>query len=113
MTKNKLKSTFTTLTFLTPLTACAHGEEILVTLFLEFGLFVAAVLFLAYVKIRIVGKFIIGGLYLLTAYLTDKLFEDWSYRQNMTLINILVTTVPLTIFLLSYFWLRKRFKKDG
>lgn len=111
MTDNKLKRTITTLTLLTPLTACAHGEEVLVTIFLEFGLLVVIISILAYVKIRIAGKLIIGGLYLLTAILTDKLFEISSYRQNMTRINLLVTIIPSTIFLVSYLGLRTRFKK--
>jgi hypothetical protein len=111
MTDIKLKRTLATLTSLTPLTVFAHGEEVLVTVFLEFGLIVVFILILAYVKIRIEGKLIIGGLYLLTAYLIDKVIEDWPYRQNMTLINLLVTIIPATVFLMSYFALRKRFKK--
>lgn len=111
MTDKKLKRALATLIFLTPLTAFAHGEEVLMTIFLEFGLLVVFTLILAYVKIRIEGKLIIGGLYLLTAYLINKLFENWPYRQNMTLISLLVTLIPSTAFLVSYFGLRTRFKK--
>ena len=114
MTDNKLKRTLATLTFLTPLTAFAHGEEVLVTMFLEFGLLVGFISSLAFIKIRIAGKLIIGGLYLLAASMVDILTRDWPYKENMASINFLVTIIPSTVFFVSYFGLRKKFKKtDG
>jgi hypothetical protein len=70
MMDNKLKRTLATLTYLTPLTAFAHGEEVLSTIFLEFGLLVVFIFILAFAKLRIEGKLIIAGLYLLATYLT-------------------------------------------
>src|SRR6478609_4870988 len=108
MTNNKLKRTFAILTFLIPLAAFAHGEEVLVTMFFEFGLLVVFILILAFAKITISGKLIIGGLYLLAAFMTDILTGDWPYRENMTLINLSITIIPSTVFLVSYFVLRKK-----
>ena len=111
MTDKKLKRTLATLTFLTPLTAFAHGEEVLTTIFIEFGLLVVFICILAFTKIKIEGKLIIGGLYLLATYLTFNQIENFPYRQNMSLINILVALIPSTVFFVSYFGLKKQFKK--
>jgi hypothetical protein len=111
MNDEKLKRTLATITFLTPLIAFAHGEEVLVTMFLEFGLLVGFISSLAFAKIRIAGKLIIGALYLSALAIVDILTRDWPYRENMALINFLVVIIPSTVFLLSYFGLRKRFNK--
>ena len=108
---NKLKLKLSTLIFLTPLTAYADHEEVLSTLFLEFGLFIVFIIILAFIKIRIGGKLVIGGLYFLATYLTFKYVDNLSYQENMTLINTLVAVIPSTVFIVSYFGLRKKFRK--
>ena len=108
MTDNKLKRTLAILIFFAPLTAMAHG---LSTIVLEFGLSVVFLFILVLIKMRIEGKLIIGGVYLLATYLTDNQIDNLPYRQNMTLINILVAIIPSTVFLVSYFILKKRFRK--
>lgn len=50
-----------------PLTAFAHGEEVLVTVFLELIVIAILVIGLLTMKLEGKGKLIIGGIYILTA----------------------------------------------
>ena len=108
---NKLKLKLSTLILVTPLTAYADHEEVFSTLFLEFGLFIVFIMILVFIKIRIGGKLIIGAVYFLATYFTFKYVDNLSYQKNMALINTLVAVIPSTVFLVSYFGLRKKFRK--
>lgn len=108
---NKLKPILAILVFLTPLKAFAHGEEFFTTVFIELTLLAVFIAILVFMKIRIEGKLIIGGLYLLATYLVFKQIDNLPYRQNVIFINVLVLVIPSTVFLVSYLALRKRFKK--
>lgn len=108
---NRLKYIIALLLFASPLTALAHGEEVLVTVFLEFLTVVILVIGLFTIKLNKKGKFVIGGIYLMTIILTSILTNLLPYRQNQTLINFLVVVVPLTIGIASYIGLKDKFHK--
>jgi len=108
---NKLKLKLSTLIFFTPLTAYADHEEVLSTFALELGLLIVFLIVLIFIKIRIWGKLIIGGLYLLSTYLIFKYTDTLPYSQNMALINTLVAVIPSTVFIVSYIVVQQMFRK--
>lgn len=107
----KLKTLLSLLLLASPLTALAHGEEVLVTIFLEFIVIVILVVGLLTINLTRTGKLIIGIIGMLAIVLTSIAVNSLSYNQYRTMINIVVVTVPLTIMIISYFGLKSRFKK--
>jgi len=95
-----------------PLTAFAHGEEVLVTVFLEFIVLVVFVIGLVTINVNGKGKLIIGGIFILATLLTLMITNKLPYYQYRTVINIVVVVVPLTIGAISYVGLKNRFQKE-
>ena len=112
MAGNKFRRILAALIIVSPLTAYAHGEEVILTLFIEFILVVVFIGVLLTIKLKGQGKLIIAGLYLLTTILTFISFDSLPYKENATLINLALAIIPWTVFLLSYFVLRRRFMKE-
>jgi hypothetical protein len=108
----KLTHTLSVLLLLSPLTALAHGEEVLVTLFLEFIVLVILVVGLLTINLNRTGKVIIGGIGILAVALTSVATNSFPYFQYRTIINIAIVVAPLIILTLSYFALRNKFQKD-
>lgn len=107
----KIKHILSVLLLASPLTALAHGEEVLVTIFLEFIVFVILVAGLLTMKLNWIGKLIFGGVGILAIVLTSVATDDLPYNQYRTMINIVVVFVPLTIMALSYLGLKNKFQK--
>lgn len=108
----KLRHILILLLLATPLTALAHGEEILETVFLEFIVVIIFVIGLLTIKLRGKGKLLIGGIFILTTVLTFIFIDSFPYNQYRTTINIVVVIVPLTIGVVSYFGLKNKFQKE-
>jgi hypothetical protein len=108
----KLKHILSLLLLISPLTAFAHGEEVLVTLFLEFIVVVILVIGLLTIKLNGTGKFIIGGIYVLAIVLSFMITNSLPYDQYRTMINIVVVVVPMTLGLISYVGLKNKFPKE-
>jgi hypothetical protein len=108
----KIKHYFSLLLLLvSPLTAFAHGEEVLVTIFLVFIVFVILVVGLMAMKLNRTGKLVIGGVGILAMVLTSIVTDNLPYNQYRTMINILVVVVPLTIVTVSYVGLKNKFQR--
>ena len=112
MTDNKFRRILATLIIISPLTAYAHGEEVMLTLFVEFILIVVFIGVLLAIKLKGQGKLIIAALYLLTTILTFISLDSLPYKENVTLVNLSLIIIPWTVFLLSYFGLRRRFMNE-
>ena len=108
----KLKQIFSLLLLASPLTAFAHGAEVLLTVFLEFLVIVILVIGLLTVNLNGKGKLIIGVIYILAVVITFIITNSLPYNQYRTLINILVVFVPLTIGAISYIGLKNKFQKE-
>lgn len=108
----KQKNIFLLLLLASPLTVFAHGEEVLLTVFLELLLIVILVIGLLTINLNGKGKLIIGGLYILAVVLTFIITNSLPYNQYRTMINFLVVFVPLTIGVISYIGLKNRFQKE-
>jgi hypothetical protein len=108
----KIKHIFSLLLLASPLTAFAHGEQVLLTVFLEFVIVVILVIGLLIINLNGKGKLIIGGIYILAVVLTFIITNSLPYNQYRTMINILVFFVPLTIGVISYIGLKDKFQKE-
>jgi hypothetical protein len=107
-----MKHIFLLLLFACPMTAFAHGEDVLTTIFLELIVVVIFVVALLTVRLNGKGKLIIGGIYISTTALTFMITNGLPYNQYQATINIIVGAVPLTIGLISYLILRNKFQKE-
>jgi hypothetical protein len=108
----KLKHIFSLLLLASPLTAFAHGEEVLLTVFLEFLVVAILVIGLLTINLNGKGKLIIGGIYILAVALTFMITNSLPYNEYRTMINILVVFVPVTIGGISYIGLKNKFQKQ-
>ena len=95
-----------------PLNAFAHGEEVMITFLLEFVTIVIFLTILFNIKLKAKGKMILVTVYAVSAILTFRLVDNIPYKQNITLINIIVVVVPLVIVYGTYLGLKVRFKKE-
>ena len=97
--------------FAQPTLALAHGEEVLVTFLLEFLVLVAFVFALFKINLNRTGKLIFVAVFTLAFVLLEIGVERLPYIEYQNTINLLVTSVPLTIGSICYFTLRSRFGK--
>ena len=108
----KVKHILSLLLLVTPLRAFAHGEEVFLTVFLEFLVVVILVIGLLAINLNAKGKIVIGCIYIVAAVLTFMLTSSLPYNQYRTMINILVVFVPLTIGVIGYSALKNKFQKQ-
>jgi hypothetical protein len=107
-----LKHIYIGLFLASPMTAFAHGQEVLGTLFLQFAVIIVFFVGLFAIKLKRNGKLILVGIYVLITVLTIMSINSLPYNKYSTIINIGVVTVPLTVVVLSYLGLKRRFQKE-
>ena len=105
-----LRQIFALLLLASPLTALAHGEEVLVTVFLEFTVFVILIIGLLIVHLNKKGKLIVGSIGIIGMVFTSIATNGLPYMKYRTMINVLIVAVPLTIVTISYFALRSKLR---
>lgn len=98
----KLKDILLLLFLIAPLTALAHAEGVLTTVFLEFIVLVIILVGLLVIKLNIKGKLLLGGIYILATALTLIFVYSLAYNQHQTMINVIVVAVPLTTVATGY-----------
>jgi hypothetical protein len=91
---------------LTPFSAFAHGEEVFYTFFIQLSSLLIFLVVLISLKISIRQKLIVTAAYLLAVFLTWYSINELPYRGNMSLINTLVSVVPVGVVLLTFLVLR-------
>lgn len=96
----------------TPLTVFAHGQEVLLTVFLELASILIFVIGLFAIDLNGKGKLIVGGIYLLVTFVMFMVINLLPYRDYQTIINIIVVVLPFSAGLISYIKLRDRFQKE-
>ena len=106
-----LKHIFWLLFLASPLSAFAHGEDVLVTVLLEFLVVLTLAVGLVTINLNGKGKLIVGGICILAVVLTFMVIDSLPYDIYRTTINILVVFLPLTIGVITYFGLKNRFQK--
>lgn len=106
-----LKEVLFVILVILPLVAFAHGEEVLISVFIEMGLFITILTILWALKWKIVGKLLLFTIYILSTFLSFYLISGISYTNNMGLINLIIVIVPSLIVYLSYSKLKNKFTK--
>ena len=111
MLKN-FKTTLLLILLIIPILCFAHGEEILIALFIQVLSIIVFIIVLFTINLNLKGKGILSIIYILTTGLFLSIINKIPYRQNMQLINWLIFIVPVIIITLSYMYLKPRFKKQ-
>lgn len=99
---------------LLPTWAFAHGEEVLTTVFLFVGSLLLFFVVVLVIPLPYAEKAVLTVVYLTTIGLVTYLTNDWPYRVNMTLINMLTGLAPVLTTVSAYLlmWVRRR-KQQG
>jgi cell division protein FtsW (lipid II flippase) len=92
---------------LLPLCAFAHGQEVLLTLFLPIIPLVIFCLVVSGVELETFGKTVLVVIYLLTLFISFYIIRHWPYNQNADIINWIITTAPPAISFIAFLILRK------
>ena len=102
------KITLMLITFLLPFNAFAHGEEVLLPIFIQFGLILTFLILIIFIKIRVVEKLILSVVYLVAFGLMLYIFWNLPYRQNSTTIDLSISLGPALLTLIIYIFLKTR-----
>ena len=105
---NYLQRTLLSGLLLIPISAFAHGEEVLVTFFIQAVSIIIFLVIIIAIKVDIKRKLILTGVYFLSSFATFYLTNDWPYRENMNKMNFLVAFVPATSFFITFLVLKSR-----
>jgi hypothetical protein len=97
--------------FLFPFYAFAHGEEVLLPLFIQLGSIFIFLIWITSIKFRMADKLILAASYFLSLILI--LFFTWNvpYRQNRTSIDIAWIVGPAVTSLVTFLILRNKEKR--
>ena len=93
---------------LLPLCVFAHGEEVLITLFLPVIPGIIFIIVINRLQMQNFGKGILVVIYVLSLFLSFYLIKNWPYNQNAVRINYCVALAPPTITFLAFWPVRKR-----
>jgi hypothetical protein len=108
----KVRNGLFSVLLLAPMTAFAHGEEVLLTLLLEVIVLLTFTIVLFMINLNAKGKLIIGAISIMTIVSTFIVANKLPYNKYQTLINTVVVAVPVTVGVISYLGLRNRFQKE-
>jgi FtsH-binding integral membrane protein len=89
----------------------AQGGQGLSSGLMGLVLFILFPVFLLNFKLNRTGELIISIVYIVAVIITFGVLQQIANEDNMPTINIAIVIAPVTIVLLSYLGLRKRFKK--
>ena len=101
------KITLLLITFLLPFSAFAHGEEVLIPIFIQLGLILIFLLLIISLKIKVVDKLILSVVYFVTFGLMLYIFWNLPYRQNKTAIDLSISLGPTLLTLIVYIFLKR------
>jgi hypothetical protein len=102
------KITLILISFLLPFSAFAHGEEILLPVFIQFGLILTFLILIISLKIRVVEKLILSVVYFVTFGLMFYIFWNLPYRPNPTTADLSIILSPVLLALITYIFLKVR-----
>lgn len=99
---NHLQRTLLVILFLVPINAFAHGEEVLLTFFIQGVSIIIFLIIIIAIKVDFKRKLVLTGMYFLFLFATFYLVNSWPYRENMNKINLLVALVPSIAFVITF-----------
>ncbi len=85
----------------------ASGGDVLMLMWLEIGLFIAMMLFLAFVERSVKGKLTIILFYIISVGLTLWITSNLPYIKNMLMINTICIGVPMIFLIFGMILTRK------
>jgi hypothetical protein len=103
------KELLLTLVVLLPVSAFAHGEEVLVSFFYDLLTVIGLIIFIACIKWNSNGKYLLAVVLAVSALSVFIGTGKMPYYANRTLIDILCIGVPVTSVLAIYFIFRRKF----
>ena len=109
---NKRKNKLLSLVLLSPFSALAHGEEVLVTLYIDLFSFVALLLYIGFLKWHMKGKFLLLFFLILAEFINFILFANIPYQRNDLLINAMSFILPCSFVLGASLLFRRKFSKN-
>ncbi|MGV3612176.1 MAG: hypothetical protein ACO1N0_14550 [Fluviicola sp.] len=104
-----MKNLLLAVLILLPLSAFAHGEEVLLSLFYDLITVIALLVFILCIKWKSSGKSILGIVLIVSAVIPFMITSDWPYRENRRLIDSLHVGIPLVSVLVTFFLFRRKF----
>lgn len=101
-----LKAAVFTILLAMPLMLFAHGEEVIFTLFIQIISIIIFLIVLVFIKLNSKQKATLAGVYFLAVIVVFFATGTIPYRNNMAAINLSVTLIPATCFVLTYVLLK-------
>ncbi len=110
---NRTKNGLLSLAVLSPITVMAHGEGVLVTLYIDIFSILVLLIFIGFLKWKIKGKVLLLFVLILAEFFTFTIFGNIPYQRNALLINAMSVVIPFSSVLGVYLLLRKNFSKQN
>ncbi len=104
-----MKNLLLTVLILLPLSAFAHGQEVLVSLFYDLITVVALIIFILCIKWKSSGKGLLALVVIVSVLIPQVIVSKWPYMENRMLIDLLCVGIPLISVLGTYFLFRRKF----
>ncbi|MNJ90882.1 hypothetical protein D3C87_85220 [compost metagenome] len=97
------------LSILLPVSAFAHGQEVLASLFYDLMIVIVLIIFIACIKWKSGGKVLLALVLVISLLIPLVITGKWPYQENKKLIDLLCVGIPLLSVLLTYFIFRRKF----
>lgn len=107
----KKKKWLLTLLVLLPVSAFAHGEEVLVSFFYDLLTIIALTVFIAVIKWKSNGKLLLTIVLVVSAVTAFMSTGNLPYTANRVLIDTMCAGVPIASVLATYFIFRREFTR--
>lgn len=106
------KELLLTLLVLLPVSAFAHGEEVLVSLFYDLLTVIALTVFIAVIKWKSNGKLLLAIVLVISIVMTFVITGNMPYAANRELIDTICVGVPIVSVLGTFLFFRESFRGD-
>ena len=107
----KKKKWLLTLLVLLPVSAFAHGEEVLVSLFYDLLTVIALTVFIAVIKWKSNGKLLLTIVFVVSAGTAFMSTGNLPYTANRVLIDTICAGVPIVSVLGTFLIFRRKFSR--
>jgi hypothetical protein len=95
-----------------PLTALADHEEALIPVFIQAISIIVFLIFMLFIKVNVSRKGILTLVYIIVAALIWITIDQMTYRDNMSIINVLIAFGPGAAVAIVYILLLRNHKRN-
>ncbi len=96
---------------LLPVSAFAHGEEVLVSLFYDLLTIIGLIVFITCIKWKLNGKLLLSIILVVSELLAFMITENMPYTSNKTLIDTICIGVPAVSVLVTFLIFHRKFSR--